>query len=144
MLACDKRLYLYLQKGFILKKLNPKDLEISWKMLVFLFLSNFLGNRQTILFFFLNSKILGFSQYFWVDLATFFSYKMRFWAKLVLEPLKMGFLILFIWFIPASTGRTSAAVTAGLPINWCFSLSLLMICFFFYSQDVVVTIELSD
>jgi hypothetical protein len=33
--------------------------------------------------------------YFGANLATFFSFKMRFWAKLVLEPLKIGFLILF-------------------------------------------------
>ena len=33
-------------------------------------------------------------QYFWANLATFF-FKMRFWAKVVLEPLKMCFLRLF-------------------------------------------------
>ena len=33
-------------------------------------------------------------QYFWANLATFF-FKIRFWAKLVLEPLKMVFLTLF-------------------------------------------------
>ena len=40
-------------------------------------------------------------QYFWANLATFF-FKIRFWTKLVLEPLKMFFLTLFRswrWFI---------------------------------------------
>ena len=46
--------------------------------------------------------------------------------------------------IPASTGRTSAAVTAGLPINWCFFIESFDDLLFFQSQDVVVIIEFSD
>ena len=45
---------------------------------------------------------------------------------------------------PASTGRTSAAVTAGLPINWCFFIESFANLLFFQPQDVVVIIELSD
>jgi hypothetical protein len=45
---------------------------------------------------------------------------------------------------PLANGRTSAAVTAGLPINWCFFIESFDDFLFFQSQDVVVIIELSD
>jgi hypothetical protein len=59
---------------------------------------NVLIGRFRPIYGFLKSKK---SEYFWANLATFF-FKIGFWAKLVLEVLKMGFLRLFrsrSWFI---------------------------------------------
>ena len=46
--------------------------------------------------------------------------------------------------LPASTGRANAAVTAGLPISWCFVIESFDDFLFFLSQDVVVIVEFLD